>query len=424
MRTTLAAHPRAVTALVLSAGSELSETIRWITRHRDLLEFEARRHLAMAMLPELVRGANAPPPHEMLIDRGRLLPDSFGYIAHATPQELRAVLSVAFKHEQATGPGVLREWFCLVCQALFNPRLVLFSACPQDRRRFFINPTSVVDPLHLEYFEFAGRMIALALRHKIYAGVFFDRTLFLQLAGRPITLDDIADTDPSLHASCKKILEMDASLVDSNILELTFVREDEVLGSRTVSELFPGGKDIAVTSENRCQYIDLLIQDRFVNCTRRQLAYFTAGFRIMFNKWKPWTQFFASLDIEDFDRMLGGSKGTIDVNEWRAQTDYRGYKEKCRQIKWFWKAVENMTVEQQGRLLFFWTSVKCLPSDGFSGLGCRLFIYRASSSRDHLPTSQTCFYHLNLPAYTSLSMMQRRLHMIVQEHVSSGFGAS
>ena len=46
---------------------------------------------------------------------------------------------------------------------------------------------SVVDPLHLEYFEFAGRMIALALRHKIHAGLFFNRTLFLQLAGRPIT---------------------------------------------------------------------------------------------------------------------------------------------------------------------------------------------------------------------------------------------
>ena len=207
---------------------------------------------------------------------------------------------------------------------------------------FICIAASVVDPLHLEYFEFAGRMIALALRHKIHAGVFFDRTLFLQLAGRPITLDDIADTDPSLHASCKKILEMDSSLVDSNILELTFVREDEVLGSRVVIELFPGGKDIAVTSENRCQYIDLLIQDRFVNSTRRQLAYFAAGFRIMFNKWKPWTEFFASLDVEDFDRMLGGSKGAIDVNEWRAQTDYRGYKEKCRQIKWFWKVSQTL----------------------------------------------------------------------------------
>ena len=153
LRAALAEHPAAVTALVLSAGSELSETIRWITRHRDLLEFEARRHLAVAMLPELVRGANAPPPHEMLIDRGRLLPDSFGYIAHATPQELRAVLSVAFKHEQATGPGVLREWFCLVCQALFSRHLVLFSACPHDRRRFFINPSEFASPSPLINFH-------------------------------------------------------------------------------------------------------------------------------------------------------------------------------------------------------------------------------------------------------------------------------
>jgi hypothetical protein len=30
-----------------------------------------------------------------------------------------------------------------------------------------------------------------------------------------------------------------------------------------------------------------------------------------------------------------------------------------------WQAVESMTDEQQRRLLFFWTSVKYLPSDGF-----------------------------------------------------------
>nr|CAB3481365.1 unnamed protein product [Digitaria exilis] len=141
MRAMLAAHRSAVSALVLSAGrDEFSESIRWITRHRDVLEFEARRHLAMAMLPELVSGSYALLPFEMLIDRARLLPDTFGYIAHATVQELRADLSVAFRHEQATGPGMLREWMCLVFQALFNPRLVLFSACPHDRRRFFINP--------------------------------------------------------------------------------------------------------------------------------------------------------------------------------------------------------------------------------------------------------------------------------------------
>lgn len=72
---------------------------------------------------------------------------------------------------------------------------------------------SVVDPLHLPYYEFAGRMIALALMHEIPVGVLFDRTLFLRLVNRSVTLDDIADADPSLHASCKRILEMDPSRV-------------------------------------------------------------------------------------------------------------------------------------------------------------------------------------------------------------------
>ncbi|CAL5013370.1 unnamed protein product [Urochloa decumbens] len=426
LRATVAEHATAATALVMSAGRELRLNGGWIARHRDILPFEARRYLAMAMLPELVAGVDAPPPFEMLIDRSRLLPDSFGYVANATPRELCAELDVAFKDEEAAGPGVLREWFCLVCQALFSRDVVLFSACPRDRRRFFVNPTSVVDPRHLEYFEFAGRIFALALMHKIHVGVFFDRTLFLRLAGRPISLDDIADADPDLYNSCQKILEMDPSLVDSNVLGLTFVREVEVVGSRTITELFQGGKDVVVTSENRGHYISLLIQDRFVNSTRYQLNHFIAGFSSLFDRGKLWTKFFESLDAADFDRMLGGnSNDTIDVKEWRAYTDYHGYKENDRQIKWFWEAVENMTVEEQRRLLFFWTSVKYLPSDGFSGLDCsKLFIYRVSSSRDHLPTSQTCFYHLNLPAYSSSSMMHSRLQRIVQEHVSSGFGAA
>lgn len=83
-----------------------------------------------------------------------------------------------------------------------------------------------------------------------------------------------------------------------------------------------------------------------------------------------------------------------------------------------------MTVDQQRRLLFFWTSVEYLPFDGFSGLGSKLYILRSENSCDHLPTSATCFYQLSLPAYTSFNMMQRRLKTIVQEHVSNSFGKS
>ena len=88
-----------------------------------------------------------------------------------------------------------------------------------------------------------------------------------------------------------------------------------------------------------------------------------------------------------------------------------------------WQVVENMTVEQQRRLLFFWTSVKYLPSDGFGGLSSKLYIYKTSDSPDRLPSSQTCFYRLCLPPYTSLKMMENQLQKITQEHVSCSFGA-
>lgn len=115
-----------------------SEDHEWILDCKEVTNFEARRHLAMMMLPEVKEEYEE--LHEMLIDRSHLLEESFEYIAHAEPESLRAGLFMEFKNEEATGPGVLREWFFLVCQAIFNPQNALFVACPNDRRRFFPNP--------------------------------------------------------------------------------------------------------------------------------------------------------------------------------------------------------------------------------------------------------------------------------------------
>ena len=86
------------------------------------------------------------------------------------------------------------------------------------------------------------------------------------------------------------------------------------------------------------------------------------------------------------------------------------------------QAVESMSIEQQRQLLFFWTSVKYLPSDGFGGLASKLYIYKQLETADHLPSSHTCFYRLCLPPYPSLKVMQSQLQKITQEHVSCSFG--
>lgn len=115
-----------------------SEDHNWILECKEVTNFEARRHLAMMMLPEVKDEYGE--LHEMLIDRSHLLAESFEYVARADAESLRAGLFMEFKNEEATGPGVLREWFFLVCQAIFNPQNALFVACLNDRRRFFPNP--------------------------------------------------------------------------------------------------------------------------------------------------------------------------------------------------------------------------------------------------------------------------------------------
>ena len=109
---------------------------RWLLENRIVTDFESRRHLVMMLFPDLKDKILG---YEMLIDRSQVLAESFEYISRAMPKSLQGDLLMAFKNEEATGLGVLREWFVLVCQEIFNPKNALFVACPNDHRRFFPN---------------------------------------------------------------------------------------------------------------------------------------------------------------------------------------------------------------------------------------------------------------------------------------------
>ncbi|CAK8531301.1 unnamed protein product [Lathyrus sativus] len=397
--------------------AERTDNHRWVLENMGVTNFESRRHLAMMLFPALndeVLG------YEMLIGRSHILAESFEYISRAKPKSLEGGIFMGFKNEDATGPGVLREWFVLVCQEIFNPKNALYLACPNDQRRFFPNAASKVHPLHLKYFSFSGRMIGLALKSKVHVGIVFDRVFFKQLAGNSITLEDIRDADPIMYHSCKQILEMNADYIDTDVLGLSFSIEVEELGHRRVIELCPGGESIVVDSNNRGMYVDLLIQNRFVTPISEQVSHFAAGFADVISGKR--LEFFRYLDLEDLDWMLHGSENALSVEDWKAHTKYNGYKEIDRQISWFWEIVGRMSAEQKKVLLFFWTSVKYLPVEGFRGLASRLFICKLNEPENHLPTSHTCFYELCFPPYSSITIMQDRLGIITQEHISCSFG--
>lgn len=196
---------------------------------------------------------------------------------------------------------------------------------------------SKIHPLHLRYFQFSGRVIALAMMHKIQVGVVLDRVFFLQLAGRKVSMEDIREADPCIYNSCKQILEMDAEFVDSDGLGLTFSTEVEELGTRKVVELCPGGTGIVLNSKNRQKYVDLIVQHHFVTSVAEQVSCFAQGFADILAEGKLRETFFESLELEDLDSMLLGSGSDICVEDWKLHTDYHGYKKSDPQMVWFWE---------------------------------------------------------------------------------------
>lgn len=391
----------------------------WLLDYGFLLDFESKRRLVMAMLPEPQDDHDE--RQEVVVHRSQLLTDSFESLAYVEPEILQGGISVEFLTEEATGPGVLREWFCLISREIFNPQNALFLSCPNDRRRFFPNPASGVNPGHLTYFKFCGRVIALALMHRVQIDVVLARAFFRQLAEESVRWEDIHDADPELYLSCKKILELDPEILDSDALELTFVTEVEELGSRKIVELCSGGKDKVVSSFNRDQYVDLLIQRRFVTSVTEQVNCFAQGFQdLLVNS--TYQQFLRALEPEDIDLMLYGYDRDICLNDWKAHTEYHEYNEADDTIIWFWQVVEDMKMEERRKLLFFSTSLSHLPAEGFSGLSSKFHIHRAYTDLSWLPTAHTCFYQLVIPPYSCFKMMYDRLHAITDGGIAEGFG--
>ncbi|WMV18452.1 hypothetical protein MTR67_011837, partial [Solanum verrucosum] len=80
---------------------------------------------------------------------------------------------------------------------------------------------------------------------------FFLLRIFLAIRWKGALLEGIKDADPFLYGSCNEILNMDAHIVDQDVLGLTFVCEDESLCLRREIELCPNRKDNVVDSMNK-----------------------------------------------------------------------------------------------------------------------------------------------------------------------------
>ncbi|KAM4634269.1 E3 ubiquitin-protein ligase NEDD4-like isoform 3-T3 [Polymixia lowei] len=360
---------------------------------------------------KLKKPADIPNRFEMKLHRNNIFEESYRRIMSLKrPDILKARLWIEFESEKGLDyGGVAREWFFLLSKEMFNPYYGLFEYSATDNYTLQINPNSgLCNEDHLSYFKFIGRVAGMAVFHGKLLDGFFIRPFYKMMLGKQISLKDMESVDSEYYNSLKWILENDPTELD-----LRFCIDEDNFGQTYQVDLKPSGSDMVVTNDNKKEYIDLVIQWRFVNRVQKQMNAFLEGFTELIL-----IDLIKIFDENELELLMCGL-GDVDVNDWRQHTVYKnGYCPNHPVIQWFWKVVLLMDAEKRIRLLQFVTGTSRVPMNGFAELygsnGPQLFTIEQWGTPEKLPRAHTCFNRLDLPTYESFEDLREKLLMAVE----------
>ena len=349
------------------------------------------------------------------VRRDHIFEDSYQEIMRQTPEDLKKRLMIKFDGEEGLDyGGVSREFFFLLSHDMFNPFYCLFEYSSHDNYTLQFNPNSGINPEHLNYFKFIGRVVGLGVFHRRFLDAFFVGALYKMMLHKKVVLQDMEGVDAEFFRSLKWILNNDIT----GILDLTFSAEDERFGEIVEVDLKENGRNIEVTEENKHEYVELISEWKIYKRVEEQFKAFIDGFNELIPQ-----ELVNVFDERELELLIGGL-AEIDVEDWKKHTDYRGYQESDQVIQWFWKCIKEWDSEQKARLLQFTTGTSRIPVNGFKDLqgsdGPRRFTIEKAGEPNQLPKSHTCFNRVDLPPYADYASLKQKLTLAVEETV--GFG--
>jgi ubiquitin-protein ligase E3 C len=274
----------------------------------------------------------------------------------------------------------------------------------------------LVGPIHLEMFEFLGRILGKAIFDRILVDLPLATFFLSKLLGEPNYTDDLESLDPEMYRNLMYLKHCDRKTVEE--MNLTFtIMDNEYEGGKEVP-LIPNGKDIPVTVENRIEYINRVAHYRMNVQIKQQCDAFLRGLCDVVNR--QWIRIFSPHEMQ---LLISGVTEKINVIDLKRNCHYSGgYHESHPVIIWFWEVFEELPVEKQANLLQFVTSSPRAPLLGFRYLDPAFTIHKAEADDSRLPTASTCMNLLKLPQYSSKQVLKNKLLYAIETH--TGFDLS
>jgi len=118
-------------------------------------------------------------------------------------------------------------------------------------------------------------------------------------------------------------------------------------------------------SENKLEYIQLYANYMLNLRLKNQVKAFVEGLHLViapeYLKFFFYVFFLANLNQNELQDLITGGDADIDIDDLRAHTSYKGYKDKDPYIEGFWAIVKNLTPHEKEQFLSFVTGTSRPP---------------------------------------------------------------
>ena len=209
-------HRKILNLMVRNNPSLMSGSFSLLVHNPRALDFDNKRNYFSQQLHRRPHVREHHGTLQLNVRRARVFEDSFHYLQRKTGDQIKyGKLSVRFYDEEGVDAGgVTREWFQILARQMFDPNNALFQPCAADRLTYQPNKNSGVNPEHLSFFKFVGRVIGKAIYDGRLLDAYFSRSLYRQLLGKPVDYRDVEWVDPEYYNSLCWILENDPTALD------------------------------------------------------------------------------------------------------------------------------------------------------------------------------------------------------------------
>ncbi|GMF49964.1 unnamed protein product [Phytophthora fragariaefolia] len=326
-----------------------------------------------------------------------------------------ALYHVTFLGENAQDAGgPYRETFAQYCEELQSTQLSLMLPTPNSqhnvgvgREKWLLSPGAQSSSA-LQMLEFLGKLMGASIRSKQYLALNLAPTVWKKLAGERLGLDDLAAVDSMLVNSMSKMRTIDRYGVTEEMFEDIVMETFTTLGADNhVIELKPGGAHLPVTFSSRCEYADLVEQARLHESDDQAQAIFRGLAKVVPAK------LLVCFSGAELELMVCGSP-EVDVDLLEKCTEYSSCSQTDDHIIWFWRALRDFSHEARSAFLrFVWGRSRLPASADEFPQRFKLQSFnqqRAGRSVDaYMPVAHTCFFSIEVPAYSSESVLREKL---------------